>query len=210
MKLCIFAAESGFGRLLAAQWSAREPERQVEVLEFPSLDFGTPESVQVLDPNTVECFVATGPEFLNVQRARLILTLQKQGLRLANWIGASAIVHSKASIGQNCWIDEHTVIGADAVLEDGVVINSLVSVGLGCKVGAYAWLESGAILKNRSQVGRATTIGPRVVVGEGLSVGEYSEISIPGYVVERNIAQRTFLHSSFDSPVEIISAGSES
>lgn len=202
-KLRIFA-HGEFGQYVASQWQECEPQREIEVVDFPALEMGIPAVIQSSDPS-VECFVAAGSEFLNLRRSRLIELLQNRGLRMTSWIAKTAILQSNVSIGKNCWIGDHVVVGSGTVVSDGVVINPIVNIGTNCKLGACAWFEPGAILQNRSEVGRATIIGPRVVVSEGLTIGELCEIATPNYVVYKEVGSRTYIHPLFDSPVEITS-----
>lgn len=109
-------------------------------------------------------------------------------------ISDQSIVDPTARIGDNVSIAAGVVIGADAVLEDGVVVYPQVYVGKGSKIGKSTILHAGVKIMHGCTLGTNCIIWCNTVIGSdgfGFSPDEnrqYSKIpQIGNVIIEDNV-----------------------
>lgn len=188
---------------MASEWRYSNKYVAVDLRPIPNLQNGIPQEFKQIDTTACDVFVAAGSEFLNLRRARAIKVLRSLGLELASWKDSEASIHPSARIGVNCWIGAKAVVAVDAVLEDGVVLNTLVSVGLRSVIGSGAWLETGVIIQNDCRIGNGSVLAPRVTLAPHIKVGKLCELGVAGTVVDKDIPDRFYFHRNFEIAASI-------
>lgn len=98
-----------------------------EVWEFPVLGKVTTETFTSLQGNVEHAVVAIGN---NALRESIFKLIEDLGLMLPSIFHPKAFVSPRAVIGKGCMVMANAVIGTEAKLGDGVIVNSGAIVDL--------------------------------------------------------------------------------
>lgn len=108
-------------------------------------------------------------------------------------IHATAVISAAARLGERVFAGPHSVVARGAVVEEGVVLMTGVSIGEGARVGEGSILHPGVVLYPGSSVGKRAILHAGVVVGgDGfgyvLADGRYNKFpQIGGIVIEDDV-----------------------
>ena len=80
-------------------------------------------------------------------------------------------VHPSAVIAADVVLGENCQIGANAVLENGVVCGDGVKIGAGCVLGSHSRVGKDSVLYPNVSLGYNTHIGQRVIIHSGAVIG---------------------------------------
>lgn len=189
MKKVVIVGAGGLGRQVLAQlqvdyghgidWvidgflDERGPQVVPKGLFYPWL--GTPEEfvpdarhifvVAVGDPTSrekqVQLLLSRGAEFISV-RTRVHFGVRTQCG--PSFFGYDVNTGVDAKIGAFCFIDQQSMIGHDAVIED------YVHIGPRCLIAGYVKIGKGAVINSGAMIAREVTVGEGAVVGMGAVV----------------------------------------
>ena len=94
-----------------------------------------------------------------------------------SFIAAGVVIGSQASVGRGCLINTLACVEHDAVIGDGASLAPRATAGGASRVGAYAAVELGAALNRGASIGDDTVVTPgSVVIG-----------SLPGCLVASGV-----------------------
>lgn len=108
----------------------------------------------------------------NAARERLIERLTNYGLVSRYIAHIRTSVSSSAEISEGVFIAAHAVVGPDARLNSGCIVNHGAVVDHDCTVAAYSHIGPNATLGGGVQVGRRVLIGAGANVLPGICIGD--------------------------------------
>ena len=147
-----------------------------------AFDVGAPQQV----------FVAIGS---NALRFRLSQRLTEAGRVLLTICHPRCIISPRATIGVGVIAIPGSVVNAGADVGNGVILNTLSSVGHDCVVLPYAQLASGVNLGGGANIGMGAFLGLGVKVCPNTTVGDWTVVGA-GSVVLRDLPPRTFCYGT--------------
>jgi sugar O-acyltransferase (sialic acid O-acetyltransferase NeuD family) len=124
-------------------------------------------------------FVAIGN---NVLRQQVTGELQSAGFSLATVIHPRAIVSPTAVIGEGAAIMAGGIVGTEARLGVGVIVNCAAVVDHHCQVGDFGHLGVGAVMAGGSVLGTSSWIQAGSSLGYGVMI-EAGRVLVPGEAV---------------------------
>lgn len=110
----------------------------------------------------VNAIIVSNPYLAYAKIAALLYPdqlLAESGIHATAVINQTAQIHSKASIGPHC------------VIEDGVNIDEGVVIGAGCVIGKHTSLDEGCRLEANVTIWHDTQIGKRALIHPGVVIG---------------------------------------
>jgi sugar O-acyltransferase (sialic acid O-acetyltransferase NeuD family) len=116
-------------------------------------------------------FIAIGSARMNGLREERYRAAKDLGYELITYISSKAATWPGADIGDNCFIQEHTVIQPFATIGHDVVVWS------GCHIGHHSIIEDHCFLSPQVVVSSNVTIEPRCLLGvnatirDGITIG---------------------------------------
>lgn len=151
-----------------------------EHLGFPILAKSLQELEQV---KKYVFFIAIG----NNQRRKIWYDrLLGNKLRLINVVDRSAIVSSRASIGNGCFVGKMAIINGNAVVGCNCIINTKALVEHGCNVSDHVNLSTNSVINGDVRIGVGSFIGSCSVTVGQLAIGEWSTVGA-GAVVTKSV-----------------------
>jgi len=138
----------------------------------------------------LHAILALGMDLMDV-RARLIQSLQRQGIPSINAIhpnaivsedtqlGAGTVVRAAAVLSSESQIGRHCVLELACSLDHHVTLGTNVYIGQGAHVASYVEIRDNVVLEMGAQINR------RVVVGQGARItgGSFVNTDVPDYAV---------------------------
>lgn len=118
----------------------------------------------------------------------------------ANAIHSSAIISSRAKIGNGCMVLHGAIIQAQTVIGDHVIINTAASIDHDCEINHFVHVAPRAVLCGRVKVGEGALIGAGAVVLPGISIGAWATIGA-GSVVTKDVAEGVILAGNPAGPI---------
>jgi sugar O-acyltransferase (sialic acid O-acetyltransferase NeuD family) len=110
-------------------------------------------------------------------RERIFDQCVHANLAFPSVVHKSAIVYPSAQISAGCQIFANAVIGSDAFLDFGVVVNNSSVVSHDCRIGRLTHIAPGAMLAGKVTVGSGCLIGMNTSIFIGVTVSDYSIIN---------------------------------
>ncbi len=179
---------------------------QKEILGLPVTEF---ERVQeVYPPDRYDMCVAIAFRRMNRIRALKCAQAREKGYRLISFVSPRASVSPDATIGENCFIMEQTIVhpfvhvGDDVIIWSGTRLGHRTEVGdhcyfafdvvvLGCvKIGPYCFFGGNATIRNK------ITIGADCIIGAGALILE----DTPERAVYKGVSGQRLCRDSTDFP----------
>jgi sugar O-acyltransferase (sialic acid O-acetyltransferase NeuD family) len=102
----------------------------------------------------------------------------------------SAIISTKAKIGDGCQLFPGCIVNAQSQLGINTIINSGAIIEHDCIIGNHVHVATGAKLASTVTVGNAAHIGAGATIRQGLIIGEFSIIGL-GAAVVKDVAAYT-------------------
>lgn len=141
-------------------------------------------SLDVLtNPEKYSYFICIGD---NEARKKYFEELRSKKLEIISIIDKTALVSSKARIGEGCFIGKLAVVNSMAKLGDNTVLNTRSLVEHGCILGNHVNISTNTVLNGDVHIGDGTFVGSCAVVNGQLEIGEWTTIG-SGSVVVKNI-----------------------
>ncbi len=101
-------------------------------------------------------FVAIGNPLI---RKKFFDLLKAEGVTLVNLIHPAATVARSARLGEGVLVATQGVVGVNAVLGDGAIVNTLASVDHDCGLGAFSHVSAGVHMAGGTQIDSYTFVG---------------------------------------------------
>jgi len=137
--------------------------------------------LQTLSLSEYAVFPAVGLPHL---RRCLHQHLDALGFQIPSIVDPSAIIEPGVSIGPGCFVRAYCVIGYEAQVAEGVLLNSGAHISHNSQIGAYASLFPGARTLGHSVLETGVLLGANAVVAPGCRVGAWSRVSMASAVLE--------------------------
>ena len=120
-------------------------------------------------------------------RRRVMLDLEKNGVKFVTVISPYAYVADKSAVGEGCIIGAYCFVSPDVSIGKGVFLNGpMVAIGHDSTVGSFVTCFPKAQISGKCSIGEAALIGSMAYVHEKKTVGEEAVVA-PGAVVLRNV-----------------------
>ena len=157
------------------------------------IDDSFPESVQVLGLDIIgnilsffngdvefdDCFVAIGN---NTTRKKIVNDILDRGLCLVNLLHPSASISTFAKLGKGIAVMAGAVVGTNAVLANGVLVNANCTVDHDCTIDEFAHLGVGVSLASGVKINKGSWLQAGCAAGYNV-VSESEKIYTPGTVL---------------------------
>jgi carbonic anhydrase/acetyltransferase-like protein (isoleucine patch superfamily) len=145
----------------------------------------------------VKIFVSLGWNKLNAERRYLYERLKSEGFQFANLISPLAVIRGKVE-GDNCWINDYTVIQSDACIKSDVTVREGVIIGNGTVINEHCFISVNAVIGGGSSIGEQTFVGMRGTVFDGTKVGEKCLVGACA-IVKRNLKDYSVCKTTLNS-----------
>ncbi|MGH6854438.1 MAG: acetyltransferase [Aestuariivirga sp.] len=107
-------------------------------------------------------------------------------IRFASIADPTAVVPSGIYAGRGLFINANVTLGAEAELDDFVIVNRAASVGHHTVIEAFSTVGPGATLASQCRIGKRVMIGAGAVVAPSVKIGEDATVAA-GAVVFRDV-----------------------
>lgn len=119
-------------------------------------------------------------------RKEIIVKYIKLGYKIASLISSRAMVSRSARIGIGAFIQSHSNISANVVLNDFVRVNTMANIMHDSIIGEFTTIAPNAVILGKVKIGSLSYIGSNATILPGVSVGNHVIIGA-GAVVTKNV-----------------------
>ena len=112
--------------------------------------------------------------------------LKGYGLRLASIVDSTAMISSRSSIGEGCFVGKMAIINGCATVKDNCIINTKALVEHGAFVHPHVNMSTNATINGDVILQEGSFLGSASVVIGQLSVGEWAVVGA-GAIVIHNV-----------------------
>ena len=116
--------------------------------------------------------------------------LNANGVKFESLIAPDVYVPPSTKIGKDCVIVGHTLLSVNMNIEDGVFINSGVSLGHDVFIDKYSCIMPGTSISGYCKIGKQVTVGGHTFIVPGKNIGDRAIIAA-GSVVFGNVKSGT-------------------
>ncbi len=127
--------------------------------------------------------VAVGNNILREKIVSKILDLEPE-FEFINAIHPTAVISSKVTLGKGICAMAGSIVNADTIIEDHVILNTRSSVDHDCKLDSFSSIAPGATLGGGVIVGAKTAIGLGASVIESIKIGSNVLVGAGAVVVK--------------------------
>lgn len=138
---------------------------------------------QIKDKNKYVYFITVGN---NLNRLRWYKELEKYHLKIINIIDSTAIISTKAKIGNGCFVGKMAIINSNSVIGDNCIVNTKALIEHGCSLGNHVNMSTNSVINGDVSIGEGSFIGSCSVIIGQLNIGQWATIGA-GAVVIRNV-----------------------
>jgi len=135
------------------------------------------------------CFVGIGD---NIIRKKVSESLKGFGANLINAIHPSSVLSNYSSLKTGIMINAGVIINSLVSIGEGVICNSSCVIEHECLIGSYSHIAPGAVLCGNVQIGENTFVGANSVVKQGIIIGSNVTIGA-GTVVIKDIPDNSIV-----------------
>lgn len=188
-----------------AAWAEAVPEVELHpvVLSQNASYLFDLSAVDSLAPADASAFVAYDDQFLNFRRFELMGQCKARGFSMPALISRGTHISSSATIAENVLVHPGAIIGWGCQIDFNAVIGAGAIIGNGARIGSSAWIAPGVVVGHHAKIGANTTLGHGVIIGDAVIIGKLCIVDRPGKIV-RDMAPKTFIHGTFDTPIIVV------
>ena len=144
-----------------------------------------------LQLNCSKALVAIGQIKNWMSRFHIFQKLVEFGYQLPVIVSPRAYVSPHAYIGKGTIVMHGAVVNAGAQIGDNCIINNQSLIEHDVVIGNHCHISTGTIVNGGAQIGEGSFIGSRSVLKENIKVGKRSLIGM-GLAVRHNLSDETF------------------
>ena len=148
------------------------------------------ESLKLLKDHLV--FIGIGD---NLIRSKIFNKLSEGSITISNIAHKSAIISSRATIGEGTVIMAGSVINSMASIGKAVICNSAAVIEHECVIADFCHIAPGAVLAGNVTIGTQSFIGANSVVKQGINIGSNVIIGA-GSVITKNIPDNSIAYGN--------------
>jgi sugar O-acyltransferase (sialic acid O-acetyltransferase NeuD family) len=141
-----------------------------ELLGLPVVPFEDLENL--FQPKECGVFVAITFARLNRVRHRLYREAKKKGFSPVSYVSSRAVVASNASIGENCFVFENSVIEHRARIGNNVIVWAGSHIGHSSVVQDNCFVSSHAVVSSFCTIGESSFLGVNCSLKDGINIGK--------------------------------------
>lgn len=188
-------------------------ERGASVLGFLDNDFslqsqsiygipvlGTDEEIRHFNQREIQLVNGIGSVGVATVRRRVFEKFKKQGYYFRQVIHPSAVISSRASLGEGVQVMAGAVINIGSRIGEDTIINTRASVDHDCMIGKHVHIAPGCTLSGGVAVGDETLVGTGSSIIQAISVGERCLVGAGSNVI-RNLSCNC---RGFGNPLRIV------
>ena len=149
-------------------------DANAKVWTYPIL--GRTDSLHTLREHADAVVVAIGN---NTVREKLHARAREVGFELLSVIHPTAFVSPTAALGSGCAVMAGAVVGTEAHLGEGVIVNCGATVDHHCRVGAFGHLGVNACMAGGSVLGHRAWMQAGAALGYGVKIAA-DTVLVPG------------------------------
>lgn len=98
-------------------------------------------------------------------------------IKADSFIGKACSLGEGACIGRGCKLAQHSRVGFDSILRDGVKFDRGVKVGNFCEIGEDTHIFKGAKVSDKSKLGARVEVRQGAEIGVNCNIG--SDVTVP-------------------------------
>lgn len=132
-------------------------------------------------------FVAIVFTQFNRLRARLYREAKAMGYSMASYLSSAAQIRPNVTVGEHCFICEHTVVQPFTAIGNNVVIWSGNQICHRTRIGDHTFILPNCIISDGVTIGAHGIVGANVTIGSDCVIGEDCYLG-PATLVEHNVA----------------------
>jgi len=129
-----------------------------------------------------DCHVVAG--IVSTRRRELIEMMQDRGYRFVSVVHPSAIISSRAMIGEGCVINAGVVVSHNTTVDAHVILNRGSLIGHDNRIGPFCTIGPGANIAGVVEIGAGAYIGAGAIIRDHLGVGAGSIVGAGAVVVK--------------------------
>ena len=141
-----------------------------EIFRIPVL--GPDEEITHYNPAEIELVNGIGSIGVAILRRKVFDKFKAQGYHFRQVIHPSAVISSRASLGEGVQVMAGAVVNIGTRIEEDAIINTKASVDHDCRIGRHVHIAPGCTLCGGVSVGDETMIGTGSSVIQGISIGQ--------------------------------------
>lgn len=179
--------------------------RGVEKDGLPVLAFE--ELRRLRPPDSHSVFVAIVFTQFNRLRARLYSEAKTMGYSMASYLSSAAQVRPHATLGDHCFICEHTVVQPFAAIGNNVVIWSGNQICHRTRIGDHTFILPNCIISDGVTIGAHGIVGANVTIGSDCVIGENCYLG-PATLIEDDVPAGSIIERAPNSSAPEIPSSS--
>jgi len=133
-------------------------------------------------------FFAVGSTANPGLRMKFYNELKRYGFQIPNIFDPSAVVSSRAELGEGVFVGKNAVVNAEAKIGTGTIINTSAVVEYEAEIGDFVHIGPGALITGGVVIGNYAHIGTGSIVKKKINIGAYAMIGA-GSVVNNDIRE---------------------
>lgn len=111
---------------------------------------------------------------------------KKLGFDFYSFVHPSSVVSKSATISNGCYVGPHSIISANSVLEENIVVNCFSGIGHDCTIGKNTIISPKVMINGGCKIDQSVFFGSNSVVFQNTSIGKFSTID-SGYILRKNL-----------------------
>jgi sugar O-acyltransferase (sialic acid O-acetyltransferase NeuD family) len=136
-------------------------------------------------PDAYAMHISVSFRRVNQLRAEKYRAAKAKGYELVSYVSSRAYTWPDLTIGDNCWILEHSVVHPFATIGSDVYMGSGVHVGHHTTIGDHSFLVGMIAIAGYAKIGSYCFVGIHSTVRDGLTIADRSVIGA-GATILRN------------------------
>lgn len=127
-------------------------------------------------PDTHAMHISVSFRRINQLRAQKYAEAKAKGYELVTYISSRAHTWPDLTIGDNCWILEHSIIHPSVTIGNDVYMGSAVHIGHDTTIGDHSFLVGMIAVAGYVKLGAYCFVGIHATIRDGLTIGDRTVI----------------------------------